>query len=192
MPPKKHAPAKKHAAKKHAAKKHAKDHGPGHDSGKDMRRAYEHLGRVEGLGKLTAEALPASVPVLLQLARKNLGLGHAKQAADALRAAEHFCFASLASNGKADVKVDGALLHAVQKEFDKLTERAEDHWGEEEEREPAVTELYTQSLAAARTAFEKRRYRQALELARAAESLSHLDTVVMGAKASRLLEASDD
>jgi hypothetical protein len=185
MPPKKDASPKKHA-KKHA-KGHGHDHGPHEDnSGKDMRRAYEHLGRVEGLGALAAEKLPPSVPVLMQLAHKNLTLGHARQAADALRAAEHLSFAKLASNAKAETKVDKTLMSAVQKEFDKLTERASDHWEEEEEREPSVTELYLQSRHAAQTAFSKRRYRQALELARAAEALSHLDTVIMGAKPARL------
>jgi len=187
MPPKKHVPAKKHTP----AKKHAKH--PEREAGKDVRRAYEHLGRVEGLAQLSGKLLTEALPTLVSLARKNLEAGNGKQAADALRAAEHLSFANLAANSDSDAKIEKRLLAEIAKEFDKLTERAHEHWDGPDEREPAVALLFASSLEGARAAFDQHKYRQALELARAAEALAHVDTVVdtrLAGKATPRLKAS--
>jgi hypothetical protein len=158
-------PAKK-AAKKSAKKaaKKAAHHHPSHD----LRRAYEHLGRIE-----TLESAPNSVSTLAALAQQELASGHGKSSADLLRAAEHLSFAALAPEG-ADTRVSPDLKAAIAAEYDHLLRRAADHWSEPAPRHPAVASLYPATLKQAQTAFKSAAYRQALELARAAEALAHI------------------
>ena len=180
-------PPVKHAAK-HTAK-HAKNHAPEHDDAKDLRRAYEHLGRVEAIRQLAEDASPSSVHILAQLAEKYLEANLVKQGADLLRAAEHFSFAALAQNSKPEKHADPKLLEAVREEFDKLCSRAEDHWAEHKDRSPALLELFEDAFARCKTAFDERRYRQALELARGAEALAHINKQPNGSKPRRLSAA---
>ena len=81
---------------KKAAKKSAKHHDPKHDSAKDLRRAYEHLGRVDILQRVLQPKHAHDVKSLVTLAERELENGHRKDGANLLRAAEHFSFAALA------------------------------------------------------------------------------------------------
>ena len=123
MPPPKKAGKK--AAKK-APKKGPKHHD--HHHGKDLRRAYEHLGRVEILrGSLKAAD---EIHLLATEAQVRLKAGQTKDGADLLRAAEHLAFAQLAKTGRAAEQISAQLKEAVTEQFEHLTERADDHWEE--------------------------------------------------------------
>ncbi len=156
---------------KHAAK-HAKKHTPEQGNAKDLRRAYEHLGRVEAMQSL-AGAAPSSVQ-RLQLAKSYLDGGLAKQGADLLRAAEHFSFAALPSHSKPNARINATLLNSVEDEWHKLASKAEHHWAEHDDRSPILTQMFETAFAEAKAAFEEKKYRQALELARGAEALAHV------------------
>ncbi len=69
----------KKAAKK-AAKKSAKHH-----AGHDLRRVYEHLGRLEVLQGGLPGTVVANINALTQMARTSLQAGDTKSAADLLR-----------------------------------------------------------------------------------------------------------
>lgn len=163
-------PANK-AAKK-AAAKHAD---PKHHEAKDLRRAYEHLGRVEILQHSLGATSAKEIHTLVTLAEKELGKGHRKDAADLLRAAEHFSFAALAAEATSG-NVSDELKGIVAEEVDHLTERANEHWGESdrEEHHASIAPLFHTSLEAAEKALEVGSYRQALELARGSEALAHV------------------
>ncbi len=165
MPPKK-------AAKK-AASKHAD---PKHHERKDLRRAYEHLGRVEILQKNVSESASKDVHTLVRLAEQELGKGHRKDAADLLRAAEHFSFADLASTGAQAGKVSGELSDVIQEEFEHLARKVQERWDESEEDEhhAPLTALFQKVLKSAPKAMDAGEYRKALELARGAEALAHV------------------
>lgn len=164
-------PAKK-AAKK-AAAKHAD---PKHHEGKDLRRAYEHLGRVEMLQRNLNAASSKDIHTLVTLAERELGKGHRKDAADLLRAAEHFSFAASANANSKPSKVSEELEGIVAEEVEHLTEKANEHWDESEESEhhASVATLFQTSLKAAASALKAGQYRQALELARGSEALAHV------------------
>ena len=162
-------------AKKAAKKISGKHADPKHHESKDLRRAYEHLGRVEILQK-TSGRTHEDVSTLAGLAQKELKAGHAKDAADLLRAAEHLSFADLGETSSTGQAVSSMLEEAVRSEFAHLIEKADDHWGHEDEknRHPEVKTLYRSSLKAAQKALQQGSYRQALELARGAEALAHV------------------
>ena len=164
-------PAKK-AAKK-AAAKHAS---PKHHDAKDLRRAYEHLGRVEILQGTLSAAFSKDIHPLVTLAETELGKGHRKDAADLLRAAEHFSFAALANANSKPGKVSEELEDIVAEEVEHLTHKANEHWDESDDSEhhASVAALFQISLKAASNALKAGRYRQALELARGLEALSHV------------------
>ena len=157
-----------------AAKKSAKHHDPKHDSAKDLRRAHEHLGRVDILQRVLQPKQADDVKSLVTLAEQELENGHRKDAADLLRAAEHFSFAALAHETAEPDEVSGDLENALSEEFEHLTMKAEEHWEHEEERHKLVATLYTGALKHSRKALERGRYRQAMELIRAAETLAHV------------------
>ena len=169
MPPKR-------AAKK-AAKK-AANHGFQHD----LRRAYEHLGRVDILEGALAGAHFVQVSALATLAHQQLAAGHARDAANLLRAAEHICFAALAPEDRpgAIELVSAELKTAVAAELNDLIRRAEERWvapeSHEDEAGDAIAAIYTTALNQALTEFARGAFRPALELARAAEALTHVDT----------------
>ena len=164
-------PPPKKAAKK-AAAKHAD---PKHHETKDLRRAYEHLGRVEILQRASGQN-DKDVTTLAALAQKELKAGHAKDAADLLRAAEHLSFAALGATASKATGLSPKLEEGIKNEFEHLCDKAEEHWEHEDEadRHREVVSLYRSSLDAAKKAHQHGSYRQALELARGAEALAHV------------------
>ena len=164
-------PAKK-AAKK-AAAKHAD---PKHHERKDLRRAYEHLGRVEALQRREKGESSKDVHALVALAEQELGEGHRKDAADLLRAAEHFSFAALSDLGDSPGKISPELKDVVKEEVEHLTEKATEHWDDSDvfEHHVAVAALFKSALESAQKALGAGLYRRALELSRGAEALAHV------------------
>lgn len=157
---------------KKAAKSAGTKHTPQEDAAKDTRRAYEHLGRVEVL-HASLEHSATEITQLTELAQYELNAGHQKDAADLLRAAEHLSFGALSSPKKeAHIEVD--LLTAITKEFEHKLDRAEEHWSDEDTHHATVEHVYEAVTERARKAFDDGAYRKALELARAAEALSHV------------------
>ncbi len=159
-------PAKK-AAKKAAKHVHHEDNGT-----KDIRRAYEHLGRVQILhGSLDKQAIK-DIATLTMLAEQQLAGERMKDAADLLRAAEHLSFGALNSS-KAEKRIDPKLEEEIGKEFHHKLEKAEEHWTEKSDHHAAVQDIYTSVTERALKAFQNGAYRRALELARGAEALAH-------------------
>lgn len=180
LPPakkKKHGPPppEAHPSEK-PGKKHAKKHGKGHEekpesksSAKHLRRAFEHLGRVEALQTLTSSD---DLATLVHLAQQTISTGQARSAADLLRAAEHLSFASAAAAQASVPDLSPDLEEAIRREFRKLLEHADDH---DLPKESTPGTILRQTLDQARSAFESQNFRQALEFARAAEALASLD-----------------
>jgi hypothetical protein len=165
--------AEKKAAKK-AAKKAPKHHDKKHHEGKDLRRAYEHLGRLAVLEKNLTVAFIGQIGTLTAAAQRFLLNGDHKNAADLLRAGEHLGFGSLGSSGKA-TRLSEELEAVLRAEYEHLTEKAADHWDKHEDERPSeVVDIYESMLAAAAVAFTKGAYRRALEFARGAEALAHV------------------
>jgi hypothetical protein len=185
-------PAKKTVKK--AAKKMAKKFAHHHPA-RDLRRAYEHLGRVDILEGALAGTHFRYVSALAGLAQQQLGSGYARNAADLLRAAEHICFAALAPEDRPGTVslISAELKAAIAEELNHLTQRAEEHWSdaEDEQPHPTVATIYAAALEQARLAFASGAYRPALELARAAEALAILSdrvtaSLTCGESAQRL------
>lgn len=174
-PSTKKSAAKKHAGKpepKHAAKRESKHgHGPKHEKGKHLRRAFEHLGRVEALQGLVAGPAAPSIALLLGEAQRQINHGDSRSAADLLRAAEHLSFAAAFSTG-APATVPPELEQAIDREFEKKVEKTQKHARAEPS---ALGRIIRESLEAAHTAREQRSFREALELVRAAEALIEVD-----------------
>lgn len=158
---------------KKAAKKVAAKHAHHDEADKDMRRAYEHLGRVGVLHSLLEKGSTKDIADLTMLAEEELASGHMKDAADLLRAAEHLSFGALHSS-KAEKNVDPKLLDAITKEFGHKLDKAEEHWSNEDEHHEQVGGIYAQTAERAQKAFDGGAYRRALELARGAEALAHV------------------
>lgn len=112
----------------------------------------------------------------MTLAKEELGKAHRKDAADLLRAAEHFSFAALANANSKPGKISEELEGIVAEEVEHLTRRANEHWDESDESEhhASVATLFQTSLKAASNALTAGKYRQALELARGSEALAHV------------------
>ncbi len=93
----------------------------------DLRRAYEHLTRIDILEAALAGPAFCDVSTLAALALEELAAGRDRVAADLLRAAEHICFAAQTPNGYAasTMRVFAELRRALDQEFDTLTRRAE-------------------------------------------------------------------
>lgn len=169
-------PAKKAAKKapKKAAKKGANHHEEKRHAGKDLRRAYEHLGRVQALESSVPATVATQLGTLTALAQKSLQVGEQKSAADLLRSAEHLAFGALASTTKA-TRLGDALEEAINAEYEHLMDKAAEHWERHDEDRPAgVEELYDTMLEAASAAYGSSAYRRALEFARGAEALAHV------------------
>jgi hypothetical protein len=171
--PAKKGAAKKSAAKKSAAKKIAAKHAE--HAERDLRRAYEHMGRLEALRPLLAEGAAGEIEILLRFAQGSLTGNDAKSAAELLRAGEHLAFGSLAS-GARDAAADERVREAAETECFRLLERAEEHW-EEHSAAPALPleRLYRDALKRSEEAGRKGALRRALEFARAAEALAHVE-----------------
>jgi len=151
---------------KRAASKAARktDPGPQHD----LRRAYEHLGRVDILEGALAGTHFVQVSALVTLAQQHLTLGHARDAADLLRAAEHICFAALAPEDLpgAVPMVSAELKTALAAELNDLTRSAEERWtaadASAEDADEALAAIYTAALNQAVTEFARGAFRPAL------------------------------
>ena len=164
MAPKKAAKqAPKKAAKKAPAKK----------AGNDVRRAYEHLGRVGVLSGQLTEEDGRDLRVLVTHAENALGDGDDKSAADLLRAAEHLAFGTLATGAEPDESSTAALLDSVHEELGRLRERAQEN-GEAAEAARPVGAIYKRMVKTGAAAVKAKRYRAALELYRGAEALTHV------------------
>jgi len=161
-------------APKKAAKKSTKEHGKKHHEGKDVRRAYEHLGRLGGLEKLVSAGVRTQIGVLTGAAQRSLLEGEQKTAADLLRAGEHLGFGSLASQARAG-RLSEKLASAIDAEYEHLVDKAEEHWGKHDGNRPdGIEQVYESMLDAANAAYGKGAYRRALEFARGAEALAHV------------------
>lgn len=159
---------------KKAAKKAAGHHHDKHHHANDLRRAYEHMGRVAILRQASKSLVMDTVAELTTLAQQAIKDGHDKDAADLLRASEHFGFAVLAGDVSGAVRVSAELKETITEQFDELTRRADEHWEEEEEHSSPLTVIYRSARSSATKAFKARAYHQALEFARAAEALAHV------------------
>ncbi len=159
---------KPHKPGKKQAHKHADKHAD-KPRGKHLRRVYEHLGRVEALQGL---AEVEAVPSLIRLAQAGIDRDQARSAADLLRAAEHLSFAAVAAQSGSGPALSPDLEEAIRREFRKLLETAEEH---DLTHGSTLDDLLRQTLLDARSAFDAGSFRQALELARAAESLAEID-----------------
>ena len=162
-------------AAKNAAKKAAK-HPPGHRQANDLRRAYEHMSRVEILQRSLKPSDAKVVKTLATLAREQLEAGNNQQAADLLRGAEHLSIAALADPISNKVQLSDDLVQSITEHFNELTGRAEEHWLKHEEQPGAFTSIYKSSRKSATAAFKHGAYYQALEFARAIEALAHLNS----------------
>ena len=156
----------RHRDKKHDDKKHKES--------KDLRRAYEHLGRLSALGKTLTARTVAQIKTLTDLAQRSLLAEDPRSAADLLRAAEHLAFGSLAQTARA-TRLSDVLESALNLELDHLTEKASEHWKKHESERPAeISDIYEFMRAIAETSRVKGAYRRALEFARGAEALAHV------------------
>jgi hypothetical protein len=178
---------------KKAAKKVAKRmaRAPHQLPSQDLRRAYEHLGRVDILEGALAGVHFVQVSALATLAQQQLEAGHARDAADLLCAAEHICFAALAPEDRpgAVPLVSADLKAAIVTELQQLMRRAEDGWNdsesEEDQAHETIAAIFAAALDQAVLAFGRGAYRPALELARAAEALSHIESGFMARLSER-------
>jgi hypothetical protein len=178
VPNKGNTMAPKKAAKK-AAKKAPGNHDP-HKAGRDARRTFEHLGRVQALASL-ATGEQASIQLLVSTADAAYRSHQYKESADLLRAAEHLAFAAIVETDR--TLIAKTLLEAIQEECDHLLERAEEH-GAAEYAPAAIRKLCGRMTKDAASAMRRKAYRAALELARGAEALAHvenLDEKLLGA-----------
>jgi hypothetical protein len=160
------------AARK-SAKKTAKDSIS--KPAKYLRRAYEHLGRIDILEGALAGTPFVDVTLLANLAEQQLTTGNTRNAAYLLRAAEHLSFAALAPKS-AIASVSAKLKTAIDAELKELNSRADEQWttAEEPDARLAIAELYSRAVEEAERAYRRNAYRPALEFARAAEALSHI------------------
>ena len=156
------------------AKKGAKHQDDPHRQGNDLRRAYEHMGRLEVLLKSLRSSTAEAVSTLTEIALTEMDGGHNKSAADLLGAAEHHSFAVLAGKAAPAASLSEELKHSITEHFDELLERAEDHWEDHREQISPLAGLYKASRANAVKALQQGAYYPALEFARAAEALAHV------------------
>jgi hypothetical protein len=172
MPPPKKA-AKKTAKK--AAKKTAGHHHDGHRESNDLRRAFEHMGRLEVLRTSLTPFAAEAVAELTRLAQEAILGNHNRDAADVLRAAEHLSFAVLAGDGSDVGPISAELRTSITEQFDELMRRAEEHWADNAEpHAKLLASIFQSTRKSAAKAFKANAYHQALEFARAAEALAHV------------------
>ena len=167
MPPKK---AAKKVAKKAAKKVPAKHAGR---AAKDVRRAYEHMGRVQLLVTLLEPEQGKPVQTLGKHAEQSMQAGDVKSSADLLRAAEHYAFGTIALDAAPDESLSETTLTAVREEYEHLRARAAEH-GEISEAPRSVAAIAKRMSKGAAAAMKSKLYRAALELARGAEALAHV------------------
>jgi hypothetical protein len=158
---------------KKAAKKAAKHH-PSHRQTSHLRRAYEHMSRVEILQRSLKPSDAKVVTTLATLAREQLEAGNNQQAADLLRGAEHLSIAALTDQVSKKVQLSGELVQSITEHFNELTGRADEQWLKHDEQRGEFTAIYKGSRKNATAAFKHGAYYQALEFARATEALAHV------------------
>lgn len=158
-------PAKK-AAKKRA---HHTPHSP--NQGKELRRAFEHTGRVDILRRSLSPSGAEAISALVAMASEELASDRHHEAAELLRASEHLSFAALAA-APVDAQLAPELQRALEVQFEELRRKAEEHW--KPKQRTLLASIYTSACEAAQGAFNRRAWHQALEFARAAEALSHV------------------
>jgi len=188
--PKKAAVVKEHPPKPHP-KKHAPPHAAGHAGpaddpghkpgpkkkgpGKHVRRAYEHLARVDALlDHADADAkLAKHAAHVRDLALEQLDFadddGH-KAAAELTRAAEHIAFASLVKHAESRWQWGGELQAAFIRQYDELREEAEEANAEEVDRE--LLALIEQLAKEAKRSRDDGNFARALECLRGVEALA--------------------
>lgn len=173
--PAKHAAAKKHQAGKPGKDKHGQDKHPKkkHAHKKDLRRAFEHMSRVQHLRGSIGRSQAKSIDTLVALAHEELIAGGEENAADLLRAAEHLGFAFLSADAPIG-SVSPALLEAIAEQYEHLGEKAAEHWDDHSGASEDLTRIYETARKAAGEAFADNLYHQALEYQRAAEAIAHV------------------
>ena len=174
----KKAPGKKAAAKKMAAK-HA-----GHAE-RDLRRAYEHMGRLEALGPLLSKDAASEIAALLRFAEGSLTANDAKSAAELLLAGEHLAFGSVAAIAR-DEGADERVRTAARDECEHLLNRAAEHWDEQSDGQAwPLDAIYQEARTRAEQALKSGALRRALEYARAAEALGHVEAAPVALPAGK-------
>ena len=167
--------------------KHAAKHAPMHDAAKDLRRAYEHLGRLEAIAQQVHGSSSERIMCLVDLAKTYLTADMPKHAADLLRAAEHLSFSALPSFMEPETTIAPELANTLTEEFEKLVLRASDHLADHDgEHSAFIVTTFKAASNEAASAFATRRFRQALELSRAAEALAHVHKQPHAVKPLRL------
>jgi hypothetical protein len=193
--PAKHAAAKKHEAGKPAKDKHSADEHPKkkHGHKKDLRRAFEHMSRVQHLRGSISRAQAKSIDILVALAHQELIAGGEENAADLLRATEHLGFAFIGTDASVG-SLSPALLEAIAEQYQHLGDKATEHWDKRSEPSQDLSRIYASARKAAGEAFAENLYHQALEYQRAAEALAHVDLQpgrkLQAGRSSRQLKAS--
>ena len=138
---------------------------------KDARRAFEHLGRVQSIATL-ASAEAAMLTTLVTTADTAFQSQRYEDSANLLRAAEHLAFAAIVKTKPG--QISPSLVQALQEEFHHLVERTEEH---ERDSADAIERIYARMKAGAASAMRHHDYRRALELARGAEALTHIEAL---------------
>ena len=164
--------AAKKALKKAAKKSFGKHHK--HEDGKDLRRAYEHLGRLESLESVFPKNVPEQIAALTDLSRRTLQEGDARSSAELFRACEHIAFGVLSPDSKDSV--NGALRDAIGKQYDKLHEEALEEWENRGDRSAVtISRVFRWALSMAESAYANESFRRSLEMIRAAAVLARVD-----------------
>jgi hypothetical protein len=169
----------KKAAKKVAKKAAKKTPGHPHDKhhqADDLRRAYEHMGRLEALRGSLGSSTVESIAALTRLAQRAIDAEQNRDAAELLRASEHLSFAALASgpgSGRGG-RISTELQQSIAEQFEDLTRRADQHWSGGGKSASILVQLYKSARENASQAFDTGAYHQALEFARAAAALAHV------------------
>lgn len=143
----------------------------------DLRRAWEHLARIDILEGALAGPEFCDVSTLAVLAMGELNAGNDRTAADLLHAAEHICFAAQSSHGYAasSMRIFAELHRAIEAEFDTLIRRAEVFREQRSSpRHGEVVGVCARTLQLAREAHAEQSFSRALELARAGELLAEV------------------
>jgi hypothetical protein len=170
-------PSPKKAAKKATQQAARKTPGHGDDQGhqrNDLRRAYEHMGRLGVLLKTLPSSAAKAVGTLMSLAQNEIQCGFNKSAADLLRASENMSFAALAGDSPLGTDISFDLKRSIVEHFDELLRRADEHLRHHKEQSGIVSALCKSAGTNAVRALHAGAYYRALEFARAAEALAHV------------------
>ncbi len=155
----------------------------------ELRRAFEHLARIDVLeGALAGQAF-CDVSTLVALALNELHAGNDHAAAELLTAAEHLCFAAQSPQGysSSTMRVFAELRHALDAEFDTLVRRADVLRAQSTSpRHGTLSDLCTRTLKLAREAHREQSFGRAIELARAGELLADIAARACSEEAERI------